>query len=156
MVRKDIFIIIGSICVIVLFFNISAIVDSVLHPEIPYFDKEHLMVGGATGVMMILLIFFVTFYMRHLDKALKTNALLNKNRERVIAELKLTLSELETIYNSAPVGLCVFDTQLRFLRINQRMAELNGFDTFEHIGCSPRNLLPDMVDKVEEMRDRVV
>jgi hypothetical protein len=29
--------------------NVSAVVDAVLHPEIPYFDREHLIVGGVTA-----------------------------------------------------------------------------------------------------------
>ena len=128
----------------------------VLHPEIPYFHKEHLIVGGITGAVIILLFISLAFYISHLNKAMKRNAQLDKDRQRVIAEMKLTLSELETIYNSAPVGLCVFDNQLRFIRINERMAELNGFEISEHIGCSPRDLLPGLADKADELRDRVV
>jgi len=30
--------------------NLSALVDLIIHPEIPYLHKEHLIVGGATGL----------------------------------------------------------------------------------------------------------
>ena len=36
--------------------NLNALVDYVLHPYIPYFDKEHLIVGGVTGLVSIVLI----------------------------------------------------------------------------------------------------
>jgi len=156
MVRKNFFKVIGAVSVIVLLGNLNAIVDSVLHPEIPFFHREHLIVGGITGAVMILLFISVAFYIRNLNQAMKKNARLDKDRQRVITEMKLTLSELESIYNSAPVGLCVFDNQLRFIRINERMAELNGFEISEHIGCSPRDLLPDLADKAEDLRDRVI
>jgi len=156
MVRKSIFKVMGAVSVIVLLGNLNAIVDSVIHPEISYFHKEHLIVGGITGAVIILLFISLAFYIRHLNQAMKRNAQLDKDHQRVIAEMKLTLSELETIYNSAPVGLCVFDNQLSFIRINERMAELNGFEISEHIGRSPRDLLPGLADKADEMRDRVV
>ena len=41
---------------VLLMSNLGAMVDLVLHPEIPYFDEEHLVVGGITGVAMIFLI----------------------------------------------------------------------------------------------------
>ena len=55
MVRKNIFKISGALSLIVLLGNLNAIVDSMLHPEIPYFHKEHLIVGGATMAVMVLL-----------------------------------------------------------------------------------------------------
>lgn len=36
--------------------NLPAMVDWGLHPEIPYFDEEHLVVGGITAITMILLL----------------------------------------------------------------------------------------------------
>jgi PAS domain S-box-containing protein len=156
MARKNTFKVIGAVSVIVLLGNLNALVDLVIHPEIPYFDNEHLIVGGITAAVTILLFISLVFYMRHFNKFMKRNAHLDKDRQRIIAEMTLTLSELETIYNSAPVGLCVFDNQLRFIRINKRMAELNGFDISEHIGRSPSDLLPGLADKAYELRDRVI
>ncbi|MBA3002534.1 MAG: GGDEF domain-containing protein [Desulfurivibrio sp.] len=43
--------------VIVLFMaNISPVIDSFLHPDIPYFDPEHLLVGGITSAITALLL----------------------------------------------------------------------------------------------------
>jgi len=55
---------------VVLIANLNAIVDSFLHPEIPYFDDEHLIVGGITGLVSGVLISLVMLYARHLEQAL--------------------------------------------------------------------------------------
>jgi hypothetical protein len=51
--------------------NLSALVDAFLHPEIPYFDTEHLIVGGVTGLVSSILLGLLIFYIRRLEKALK-------------------------------------------------------------------------------------
>lgn len=79
-------------------------------------------------------------------------------RQRLEAELKESqatlqrqLAEIETIYQSAPIGLNVLDPDLRFVRINQRLAEINGFSTEEHIGRTIRELLPNIADTAEAL-----
>jgi PAS domain S-box-containing protein len=59
------------------------------------------------------------------------------------------LQEIEDLYRNAPVGLCVLDRDLRWLRINDRLAEMNGFTAAEHIGRRLRDLLPGLADAVE-------
>ncbi|MDZ8054795.1 MAG: PAS domain S-box protein [Aulosira sp. ZfuVER01] len=66
-------------------------------------------------------------------------------------QLQRQLAEIETIYHSAPIGLNVLDTDLRFVRINQRLAEMNGFSVEAHIGRTVRELLPDIADVAEPM-----
>lgn len=66
-------------------------------------------------------------------------------------QLKRQLAEIEAIYQSAPIGLNVLDTELRFVRINQRLAEINGLSVEAHIGRSIRELLPDLADKAEQV-----
>ena len=56
--------------IMVLISNLNAIVDSFLHPEIPYFDQEHLFVGGVTGLVSAILFGLIILYARHLEQAL--------------------------------------------------------------------------------------
>lgn len=49
--------------------NVSAVVDAVLHPEIPYFDPEHLVVGGATALVGATLSFLLLRSVRRLRRA---------------------------------------------------------------------------------------
>ena len=59
------------------------------------------------------------------------------------------LAEIGTIYRLAPIGLSVLDQDLRFVRINQQLAEINGFSIEDHIGRTMRELSPDLADQVE-------
>ncbi|MGW6906648.1 SpoIIE family protein phosphatase [Streptomyces sp. NPDC054940] len=43
----------------------------------------------------------------------------------------------------APVGLAVLDTELRYVSVNPALALLNGVAAEDHIGLTPRELLPD-------------
>ena len=52
--------------------NLNAVIDLVLHPEIPYFDLEHLIVGGATGLISLFLFGLLFRHMRRLEIALNT------------------------------------------------------------------------------------
>lgn len=61
------------------------------------------------------------------------------------------LAELAAIYNDAPVGLAVIDTDFRFQRINARLAEINGLPVEAHIGRSVREVLPKLADIAEAL-----
>ena len=63
--------IIGYLAIIILMINLNAMVDVVLHPEIPYFDKEHLIVGGVTGFVSMVLFGLLALYVGYLDNALR-------------------------------------------------------------------------------------
>ena len=53
---------------VLLMSNLGAMVDLVLHPEIPYFDDEHLMVGGITAITVILLLGALETYLARRGK----------------------------------------------------------------------------------------
>lgn len=67
------------------------------------------------------------------------------------AQIQQQLAEIETIYQSAPIGLSVLDADLRFVRINQRLAEMNGFAVEQHLGRTVREVLPDLADTAEAL-----
>jgi PAS domain S-box-containing protein len=73
-------------------------------------------------------------------------------------ELDLTrqLAELETIYRSAPVGLCHLDTDLRFIRINERLAAMMGRPAADVVGHSLREVLPDLAAIFETLCRQVI
>lgn len=59
-----------SIIAIAFIANLSALVDFFLHPEIGYFDDEHLIVGGVTAVFAAIVIESLVWYANHLESAL--------------------------------------------------------------------------------------
>jgi PAS domain S-box-containing protein len=60
------------------------------------------------------------------------------------------LAEIESIYRNAPIGLCVLDRDLRFVRINERLAEMNGATVDEHLGRTVREVIPDIAAAAED------
>ena len=45
-------------------------------------------------------------------------------------------AHLDVLYNEAPLGLCHMDTDLRYLRCNDKLAEMNGIPVADHIGSN--------------------
>ncbi|MBC2653314.1 PAS domain-containing protein [Novosphingobium flavum] len=72
------------------------------------------------------------------------------------AQLSAALSELEALYNEAPIGLGFLDRDLRFVRINTALADMNGFSIEAHIGKSVWDLVPDLRASAEPMLRRVI
>lgn len=72
------------------------------------------------------------------------------------ALIRQQYAEIESIYNTAPIGLAVFDTELCYLRINERLAEINGVPAADHIGKTPRDIVPQMAHIAEEILTRIL
>jgi PAS domain S-box-containing protein len=65
------------------------------------------------------------------------------------AHARQHLRELEAVYASAPVGLCLIDRELRYVRINERLAEMNGVSAAAHLGRTVREMVPGLADVAE-------
>jgi PAS domain S-box-containing protein len=65
-------------------------------------------------------------------------------------------AELELIYQHSPVGLCALDRDLRYMRINERLAEMNGIPAAAHLGRSIREVLPEWADALEPVFRRII
>jgi PAS domain S-box-containing protein len=55
----------------------------------------------------------------------------------------LRLAQLQAIYDGAPVGLCFLDNKLRYVSMNRRLAEMNGFSVKAHLGRSVKEMYPE-------------
>jgi PAS domain S-box-containing protein len=66
------------------------------------------------------------------------------------------LAELAAVYRDAPVGLCFMDTDLRYVKINERLAAINGRPVLDHIGRTIREVLPELADTVEACSRQVL
>jgi PAS domain S-box-containing protein len=67
-------------------------------------------------------------------------------RRRTEESLREANALLDVIFASAPIGLAFWDRELRFVRANERLAEINGIPVAEHLGRRPDELLPDIAD----------
>jgi two-component system CheB/CheR fusion protein len=64
--------------------------------------------------------------------------------------------ELETLYNGAPIGLGMFSRDLRFVRINDRLAEINGLAATAHIGHTLTEVVPGVASQIVPQLERVI
>lgn len=76
--------------------------------------------------------------------------------ESSMRALREQYAELEAIYDQTPVGLCLLDRELRWVRINRRLAEINGFPVEAHIGKRAADLLPDIEGRVTTLLQQVL
>ena len=66
------------------------------------------------------------------------------------------LAEIEAVYGTAPVGLAFMDQDLRYRRINKRLAEINGLPVEQHIGRRGSDLFPLLAQVVEPILERIL
>ncbi len=66
------------------------------------------------------------------------------------------LVELNHLYETAPVGLCLLDRELRYVRINERLAEINGKPVSEHVGRLLQEVIPEIAPKLEPVLRNVL
>lgn len=71
-------------------------------------------------------------------------------------KIRRQLHEIELIYQTAPIGLGALDTELRFVRINQRLAEINGLSIEAHLGRTVQETVPDLADEVEPIFRNII
>jgi PAS domain S-box-containing protein len=71
-------------------------------------------------------------------------------RYRLNQEQEKGLALLDSLFQSSPVGLGFWDRDLRFIRLNQALATINGLPPEAHIGKRPTELLPTL-DSIQEI-----
>ncbi|HTJ47315.1 MAG TPA: PAS domain-containing protein [Kofleriaceae bacterium] len=67
------------------------------------------------------------------------------------ADRERALAKLESLLTASPVGIAFVDRQLRYLRINDALASLNGRPAAEHVGRTIADVLPDLAPSIEPM-----
>jgi PAS domain S-box-containing protein len=63
--------------------------------------------------------------------------------------------QLDAFFSNAPVGLAIVDKELRFQRINEPFAKINGLDSGEQVGKSLRNVVAELFSQIEPLLLRV-
>jgi PAS domain S-box-containing protein len=59
------------------------------------------------------------------------------------------LAQLQAMYDGAPAGLGFLDKKMRYVRLNRRLAELDGFTVQEHLGRTVGEMMPDTYRQFE-------
>lgn len=76
-------------------------------------------------------------------------------RKRLEEQLKEQYYELENIYLNSPIGLGIIDENFHFVRINEKLAEINGIAAKDHIGRPIEAIVPDLAAQAKELFQRV-
>ncbi len=63
---------------------------------------------------------------------------------------------VSTLLRDAPIGFALIDPEMRFVRINQELAAMNGFSVAEHEGRPVFDLVPDLRTDAEPLLRRVL
>jgi PAS domain S-box-containing protein len=59
------------------------------------------------------------------------------------------LAQLQAIYDGAPVGLAFVDRNLRYVSLNQRLADWHGASVADHIGKPVQEMVPELYPRIE-------
>ncbi len=73
-----------------------------------------------------------------------------EERTRLLKELEAERALLNSLLDNAPVGLGFFDRDLRYLRLNPALAEINGLPIEAHLGRTLDEVLPLMPSEVSD------
>ena len=65
-------------------------------------------------------------------------------------------ASLADLYFNAPIGLCNLDLELRYIHINQWLADLNGIPAQGHIGKTISEVLPEAAKGIEPQLREVI
>ena len=87
----------------------------------------------------------------------RTEATLRSANEQANAAIRRQLAELESLYNKLPVGLCFLDKELRCVRINEKLAAIQGRSVLAHIGRPLDQMVgPEFAAIIEPLCRRVL
>ena len=73
-------------------------------------------------------------------------------RTRALAEANALL---DTMFNSAPVGMGLWDREGRFLRLNDALVDIDGVPRGQHVGQRLADVLPEIAPEAGEYLQRV-
>ncbi len=83
-------------------------------------------------------------------------AALAVDNARLYREAREALATLDTFITSAPVGFALLDRELRYVRINETLAAMNGRPVEAHLGRLMREAVPEVSPETEAMLRRVL
>jgi two-component system, cell cycle sensor histidine kinase and response regulator CckA len=138
---------------------------------VPYFTRANWQPSKtnwrvvAALVLLDVCVSFASNYRLKVEDALRrTNVELDERVRRRTAELETAnrqledrAAEIEALYRKLSVGVCFLDRELRFVRVNEALAALNGIPLADHAGRRLRDAVsPEVADVLEPLYRRVM
>ena len=125
--------------------NLGAIIDSIVHPEIDYFDIEHLISGLVTAFVVGIMFVMVIIYIERLKKAIR-------ERNRMDESLKISEQNYRTIFNFATEAIFIHELPTgKIIDVNDTMLKLYGYSSKEEVlSCTIADLSVNVKPYTEE------
>jgi two-component system, cell cycle sensor histidine kinase and response regulator CckA len=83
------------------------------------------------------------------------NSRLFRQARDAASQSEESLSLLDTVFRTAPVGLAFLDRELRYVRVNDALAAIDGRSVEEHLGATLGSVWPESVSTLEPLFRRV-
>ncbi len=144
--------------------GIAARIDEVYRTGIPFRDRNYVsrLDGRRPGEIVERLVTFQFMPLRDLDGTVSgvyiegTDAAQHRGNEEAVEVLRLEThrqwAELESLYQSAPVGLALLGAQrFEYRRLNSRQAEILGSPSDQVLGKTVRETTPGIADAAEAL-----
>jgi PAS domain S-box-containing protein len=81
---------------------------------------------------------------------------LRLEHEKLKREIIMREQQLNAFFSGATAGLALLDRELRYLQINETLAEMNGLPAAAHLGRTVREVLPQFAPLVEPFFQKVL
>ena len=120
--------------------SLLMVLDGFLSPTLSGVFRWVYLFNHTLAILLIWLVVILVLRHRRIEEVMHAN-------ERIANE---RLAQLNTIYASAPVGLCFVDRDLRYVSKNNALAAMNGNRPEYFIGKTVREARPDLPDAVEQ------
>ncbi|MBL1176982.1 PAS domain S-box protein [Pantanalinema sp. GBBB05] len=76
--------------------------------------------------------------------------------ERELAEGEQRLDDFFNAASTAKIGLCIHDRNLRYLKVNQALADSNGYALEAHLGRTVTEVLPELSSTIAPLLQQVL
>ncbi|MFB6889085.1 SpoIIE family protein phosphatase [Kitasatospora sp. NPDC056327] len=71
--------------------------------------------------------------------------------------IEADLAVLDGIFGQSPIGMAVYDTELRYVRLNESLARMNGLPVADHLGRRISSILPGINStEIEQLMKQVL
>jgi PAS domain S-box-containing protein len=76
-------------------------------------------------------------------------------RKKLESEAALREQRLQSFFAGATAGLCILDGKLRYVRVNETLADMNGVAAAKHLGRSVEEVLPAIAPVLTPLLEQV-
>ena len=76
--------------------------------------------------------------------------------DEATALAELQKNEVEQVYATSPLAMGLIDSDMVYLRLNDRLAEINGVPVEQHMGRRIRDIIPAVADQTEKLVNQVL